>query len=100
QVYHIFYNYALRTLESEKLINLLEQLTEKMLIESIDLYNEIENATVRDMQLKNISFFAVAQLALEKELPVDIPEDARVMALSEIEKINAHGGFEDSSIFP
>ncbi|WFA08729.1 DUF3160 domain-containing protein [Tissierella sp. Yu-01] len=99
QVYHIFYNYTLRTLESEKLIKLLEQLTEKMLLQSIELYNGIENATVKDMQLKNISFFAVAQLALKKELPLDIPEKARAMAQSEMEKINAHGGFEKSSIF-
>lgn len=56
QVYHIFYDYTLRTLENEKLLLLLEDLTDSMLKKSITLYNEIENRDVKDAQLKNIAF--------------------------------------------
>ena len=100
QVYHIFYDYTLRTLENEKLLLLLEDLTDSMLKKSITLYNEIENRDVKDAQLKNIAFFATAQLALEKELTVDIPDRAKELALEEFNKINMHGGFAKSSIFP
>lgn len=100
QVYHIFYDYTLRTLENEKLIGILEELTNEMLLKSIELYEKIENSEVKAAQSKNVAFFAAAQLLLEKELPSDIPEVAKTMALEEIKKINAHGGFAKSSIFP
>lgn len=99
QVYHIFYNYTLRTLESERLIALSEQLTDTMLIDSINLYNEIEDESIKQAQLKNVAFFAVAQLVLERELPIEIPKEAKDMAEAEIMKINSHSGFERSSIF-
>lgn len=100
QVYHIFYDYTLRTLENEKLLLILEELTDSMLKKSITLYNEIENRDIKDAQLKNIAFFATAQLALENELPEDIPDRAQGLALEELNKINMHKGFDKSSIFP
>lgn len=100
QVYHIFYDYTLRTLENEKLLGLVEEMTEKMLKNSIDLFNELENGEIKALQLNNIGFFAVAQLALEKELPGGIPEEAKKLALEEFEKIVEHSGFEESSLFP
>lgn len=100
QVYHIFYDYTLRTLENEKLLGFLEQLTDDMLHKSIELYSKIEDEAVKDAQLKNIAYFAVAQTALNRELPADIPEEAKASAMEEIEKINAHSGFSTSSIFP
>ena len=100
QVYHIFYDYTLRTLENEKLLTLLEKLTDSMLHKSIELYNKIEDKSVKEVQLKNIAYFAVAWNCLNKELPSDIPEEAKTLATEELEKINAHNGFSASSIFP
>ena len=100
QVYHIFYDYTLRTLENEKLLILLEQLTDDMLHKSIELYNKIEDKSVKEVQLKNIAYFAVAWNCLNKELPADIPEEAKALTTEEFEKINAHNGFSASSIFP
>ena len=100
QVYHIFYDYTLRTLENEKLLTLLEKLTDSMLHKSIELYNKIEDKSVKEAQLKNIAYFAVAWNCLNKELPADIPEEAKALTTEEFEKINAHNGFSASSIFP
>lgn len=100
QVYHIFYDYALRTLENEKLLNLVEEMTENMLENSIGLYKDLEDGEMKDLQLKNIGYFSVAQLALEKELPDGVPEEAKNLALEELEKIEEHGGFQKSSLFP
>lgn len=100
QVYHIFYDYTLRTLESEKLITILEDLTGSMLLKSIRLLDKVNDEDIRTAQVKNIAFFATAQLLLEKELPSNIPEKAKTLALEEFEKINTHGGFAASSIFP
>ncbi|MDR7856845.1 DUF3160 domain-containing protein [Tissierella sp.] len=100
QVYHIFYDYTLRTLENNKLLGLVEEMTDGMLINSIDIYNELENKEMKEIQLKNIAYFSIAQLSLEKELPNNVPEEAKKIALEELEKIKVHSGFEKSSLFP
>lgn len=100
QVYHIFYDYTLRTLENEKLLGLVEEMTTQMLKNSIDIYNRLEDKEMKKIQLKNIAFFSTAQLALEKELPEGVPEEAKRIALEELDKINAHSGFQKSSLFP
>jgi len=99
-VYHIFYDYSLRVLENEKLLPVLEELTENMLKKSIYLYNTLKNENLKNIQLKNIAFFAVAQLALEKELTEEIPEKAKEMALKEFDLIKKQEGFAKSNIFP
>ncbi|MGB9976839.1 DUF3160 domain-containing protein [Thermovenabulum sp.] len=99
-VYHIFYDYSLRVLENEKLLPVLEELTENMLKKSIYLYNTLKNENLRNIQLKNIAFFGVAQLALEKELPEGFPEKAKELAYKEYELIKKQEGFAKSFIFP
>lgn len=100
QVYHIFYDYTLRTLENDKLIKLVEEMTDKMLKISINIYNELEDKEMKKIQLKNIAYFATAQLALEKELPSELPEEAKKIALEELDNIKNHYGFQQSSLFP
>ncbi len=100
QVYHIFYDYTLRTLENDKLIGLIEETTAEMLKNSISIYNELENKEMKKIQLKNIAFFATAQIALENEIPSGVPEEAKKIAEVELEKIKAHSGFEKSILFP
>lgn len=99
QVYHIFYDYTLRTLENDKLLGLLEELTENMLRNSIEIYNKLEDKEMKEIQEKNIAFFATAQLALDNELIEGIPEEAGRIALEELELINNHLGFNQSSLF-
>ncbi|WP_353093052.1 DUF3160 domain-containing protein [Tissierella praeacuta] len=100
QVYHIFYDYTLRTLENDKLLGLVEEMTDSMLKDSISIYNKLNDKEMKDIQLKNIAFFLTAQLALEKDIPEGVPSDAMNMALEEQEKIDNHLGFNKSTIFP
>ncbi|NLL06419.1 MAG: DUF3160 domain-containing protein [Clostridiaceae bacterium] len=99
QVYHIFFDYSLRTLEAEKLMNPLQNLTSSMLNKSITLYNEIKNQEVKEAALKNIAFFAISQKLLENALPENIPVEAQVLINSELELIKNSGGFIKSPIF-
>lgn len=98
--YHIFYDYYLRTLENEKLLGILVELTDKMLKSSTDIYNKISNEEVKKAQLKNIAFLSTAQLCLNKALPDNIPKEAKDMAVKEFDLIEAHSGFSQSGIFP
>lgn len=100
QVYHIFYDYTLRILEDQKLLALLEDLTDKMLQNSISIYNDIKNEDIKDIQLKNMAYFSVARLCLERDIPDEVPKEAKNMALEEYGKIKDHSGFAKSSLFP
>ncbi|MBU5427728.1 DUF3160 domain-containing protein [Tissierella pigra] len=100
QVYHIFYDYTLRTLESDKLLALVEEMTNSMLNNSIKLYNDLTNKELKEIQLKNIAYFATAQIALEKNLPNNIPVVSKEMAEAEWNLIKNSSGFSQSNIFP
>lgn len=99
QVYHVFFDYSLRTLESQKLLGILEQLTEDMLNKSIHIYGNLKNSEVKAEALKNIAYFGVAQLALKKELPANIPAEAKQLAAEEFSLMTAASGFKKSPIF-
>lgn len=100
QVYHIFYDYTLRTVEDQKLIELLEELTDNMLKDSISVYKEMKDKEMKDIQLKNIAYFSIAELCLEKEIPDEVPKEAKDLAMVEFEKIEEHAGYQNSSLFP
>jgi hypothetical protein len=67
QVYHIFFDYTLRQIESEKLYPEAVDLTERMLSESIRLYKDASNPEVKKAALKNIAYFEVAYQLLTVE---------------------------------
>jgi len=98
QVYHVFFDYSLRQLEVNKLLPKLEELTAHMLDKSIKLYNQIENAQVKRLAMNNIAYFAVAQLALEGEIPKDIPKEAFDLAKQEFKLMNDAQGFLESPL--
>lgn len=100
QVYHIFYDYTLRTVEDQKLIALLEELTDNMLEDSISIYKRIKDKEMKDVQLKNIAYFSIAELCFEKEIPDKVPKEAKDLAMAEFEKIKEHAGYQNSSLFP
>lgn len=100
QVYHVFYDYSLRTLENEKLMGVLKTFTDDMLNKSIYLYNKIENADMKNIAAKNIAYFYVSQVLLGNTLPNDIPADAKEMGDKEMKLVSGEGGFAQSVIFP
>jgi Protein of unknown function (DUF3160) len=100
QVYHIFFDYSLRTLEAEKLLGTVEQLTERMLKKSIHVYEQVKDPRVKQLALKNIAYFAVAQKALEKEIPSDLPDEAKKLAEKEYALVSGQEGFQDSALYP
>ena len=97
--YHVFYNYSLRILEQEYLVEDLEQLTDSMLKKTLALYDRLHDPEVKEAALKNIAYFAAAQLALEKELPRGMPEEAVDLAKAEFKLISDAAGFRKSPIF-
>lgn len=100
-VYHIFYDYTLRTLEQERLYELAKTMTGRMREESLKTYKAITDPELQKIQAKNIAFFTVAAELLEVyDLHSDYPAEAINMASEEIKKIRDKSGFAKSSIFP
>lgn len=100
QVYHIFYDYSLRNLESKNLIRTVDALTDSMLKKSVRICNGIKNPAVRSAALKNVAYFGTAALGLKKALPADMPAEAKTLAEKEYALIQAKAGFVSSAIFP
>lgn len=99
QVYHIFYDFSLRSLEAEKLLDALEKMTDSMLHKSIILYNKIQSPDVKAAALKNTAYFGVAQKALEKELPANMPDEAKRLVDAELKLIKEKAGYTKSPLF-
>lgn len=100
QVYHIFYNYTLRTLEEQRLIQLARDLSKDMLVESIKQYDLISDDELKESSIKNIAFFTVANKLIKNELPENIPSRSLNMANREYQKIMEKQVYEKSEIFP
>ena len=98
QLYHIFYDYALRQVETDKLSPALKQLTAGMLKASVTDYNALSNAQLKAAALKNVAFFGVASRLLGESAAV--PDVATPLVERELARIAAHSGFAPSAIFP
>ncbi len=56
QVYHIFYDYSLRTLEQERLFPILVELNESLLKKMIVLHRQADNKNVQEAAYKILLF--------------------------------------------
>ena len=89
---HIFFDYLLRILEIEKLYDLANELTERMLSLSIKQYNEAKDSEVKEAARLNIGFFAVAKKQFDPDYKVGYGLEDSVN--KEISNIKEHKGLE------
>lgn len=98
-LYHIFYDFTLRTVEEQTLTPVLQRLTEGMLADSIKTWKEVDDAQLKQAALKNIAYFGVASRLLNLQTK-DLPAEASEMIRTELELVESHEGFKVGSIFP
>lgn len=98
QLYHIFYDFTLRSVETDALTPLLKRLTEGMLKESISTWQNVHDANLKKAALKNVAYFGVAARALG--LKTKIPPEAASLVRKELSLMDKHAGFEVGAIFP
>lgn len=97
-LYHIFYDFALRTVEEKTMTPVLQRLTEGMLADAIATWKETDDQQLKQAALKNVVYFAVAARLLG--LQTTVPSEASNMLAQELELINNHEGFKIGAIFP
>lgn len=89
QVYHVFYDYALRSAEGLTLLPNALALNKNMLRQLMIEYDKISEPDVKLQAQKALGYFGVAELAFGGELPADFPEEVKKLVESEMELFNA-----------
>ncbi|HEY0322098.1 MAG TPA: DUF3160 domain-containing protein [Pyrinomonadaceae bacterium] len=97
-LYHIFYDFTLRSVEEQALTPVLKRLTEGMFEESIKTWKELSDPQLKEAALKNVAYFAVALRLLDPQ--AKIPMASQDMVQTELDLIKAHEGFKLGAIFP
>lgn len=97
-LYHIFFDFTLRTVEEQSLTPILQRLTEGMLADSVKTWNEAEQGQLKDAALKNVVYFAVAARTLG--LQPKVPSAAESLIRIETDLIDRHEGMKVGAIFP
>ncbi|MBK6589233.1 MAG: DUF3160 domain-containing protein [Acidobacteria bacterium] len=97
-LYHIFFDFTLRTVEEQSLTPVLHRLTEGMLADSVKTWNETDNVQLKDAALKNVVYFAVA--ARNLGLKPTVPSAAENLIRIETDLIDRHEGMKIGAIFP
>ncbi|HEY0378588.1 MAG TPA: DUF3160 domain-containing protein [Pyrinomonadaceae bacterium] len=97
-LYHIFYDFTLRTVEEQSLAPVLRRLTEGMLEDSARTMKEVSDPRLKQAALKNAAYFAVALRLLDQQ--ASVPPEASAIVQTELDLIKAHEGFKVGAIFP
>ncbi|HKQ53565.1 MAG TPA: DUF3160 domain-containing protein [Pyrinomonadaceae bacterium] len=97
-LYHIFYDFTLRTVEEESLLPVLRKMTEGMLEDSAQTMRELSDPLLRQAALKNTAYFAVALRLLDPK--ANVPAEASAIVQTELDLIKEHEGFKVGAIFP
>ncbi len=86
-IFHIFYDGFLRNLEKDELYPKSIDLNKRLLAENINLFNEIKNERLRDIQIKNIAFIATGLKLLGSE-PENLPGKAKELVDEEMKNVS------------
>jgi hypothetical protein len=98
QAYHIFFDFTLRKVETDKLSPLLRQLTEGMFRQSMTTWKSVSEPKLKAATLKNVAYFGVAAKSLG--LKVDLPPEAASMVQKELTLMDKHEGFRLGAVLP
>jgi hypothetical protein len=97
-LYHIFFDFTLRSVEEKKLTPVLKRLTEGMLSDSVKTWNKADDKQLKQAALKNVVYFSVA--ARNLGLSPKVPAEAKGMIETEMNLIAGHEGRKVGAIFP
>ncbi|MBC7331038.1 MAG: DUF3160 domain-containing protein, partial [Synergistetes bacterium] len=97
-LYHLFFNFALRKLEEERILPLVEDFTRRLLYQTIKTYSSLQPGELKSAALKNVAYTGVAANLLG--IKVSLPPDAQSLVTKEINLIKGKKGLLQSFIFP
>ncbi len=95
--YHVLYDYSLRAFEFYNSSILIQNLTQKMVEESLWLSQQYTNDTLKELALKDAAYFSVAMKLFDPNWTV--PSEVSEVVQEELSLIEAHSGNFPSPIF-
>jgi hypothetical protein len=98
QLYHVFFDSTLRTVEENHLSIAAKRMTSRLLTASIAEWKALSGTKLESAALKNVAYFGVADRLLGGNAA--IPAEAAQLVAGETQAIDAHAGFSRSAIFP
>jgi hypothetical protein len=99
QLYHVFYDYSLRSVEKEKLYQNAVRLNEAMIAALVQMKTGLRNPDVVKQLDLCIGYFGAAQLAFGFELPENFPEELKEPVGKEHELIRGAAGLSMSPLY-
>ena len=97
--FHMFYDYTLKSLETDRLSSLMKDMTVHMLDASLQQYAEIKDSSLKKSAGKNAAYFAVAAELLGEDKDVKLPADMEKAVKEELKSIDSASGRSESAIF-
>jgi hypothetical protein len=97
-IYHLFFNFALRRLEEEKLLPIAKELTMKLFEQSKKTYQKAPNEQLKNAARRNMAYIGVAAKLLG--LKLNIPEEIKQMVETELKLIKQHETLRVGAILP
>ncbi len=94
--YHLYFSYLLKGIEKKQLSDALRQLSERMMTDSMEQYEQLKGSEWENAAKRNVAFFTVgASLLDDTVVPADYAAD---MVREELAKIEKGGGIAGSAI--
>jgi hypothetical protein len=94
--YHLYFSYLLKNTEKNYLSDMLEELSNKMLNDSLDQYGKLKGSEWEDAAARNVAFFTIGAKLLNDNIEVN--SDVKDTVVNELNKINSAEGIENSLI--
>lgn len=98
QIYHIFFEFSLRSIEETRLLPDLQSVTKAMLERSVKTYGEAKGTKLERAALKNVAYFGVASKLMG--LDVSVPSEADALIGREMSLTKDAQGISKGAIFP
>lgn len=95
--YHVFFDFSLRDVEENKMLPILEKLTNEMIVISERDVGNAKPPLVKNAAIRNTAYFAVADFLLQGKMP-QVNGESASLANKEISLIKAGGGSSPSPV--
>ncbi|MFO8080501.1 MAG: DUF3160 domain-containing protein [Armatimonadota bacterium] len=96
QAWHVFFDFSLRTLETEKLAPAALEMTEALMQGAHEHLEDAPEGPLEDAAMRNVGYFAVAARLLDPS--ADTPEAVSDLVEQELALIDAHSGRAESPL--
>lgn len=97
QLYHLYFDMTLRTIETKYLSKKLDILLEQLINELVALQGKTTNQNIKDAIDLNLAYLGISQYYI-KGGEVDIKGNLKDVALQEIKKCNSNAGYQSSEL--